>query len=391
MGYISETLGMTEAEFQEHLDEARWDLENLVEAHAEPSPIPEITTEIWNDPKALLMFCAGTFEEWELAEIDRQSQNWTQVELLTNLRSMARSFFYRVHNPAIPLQLDVKNLPEPSGEEIELSIHEILLLKNIGGRSVDVAFRRDDGIDYESAFLRLFKGGFVGYADVSFTLNKFKVAELKELLKTHGIRPVGKKQDIIAQITTSFSKEEQAAFERCYFCLTPKGQQARKDNEYLYFYQSRNSTLSLSLQDVYDYHQRNPHATTVEIGIALLDFHEHDALEHKNFGNYRNALYHMSEIYRCNTIPYMAIHCLVQVMYLDFLMDIQHNWNLEAPGITARAHWILGDLTLGTEQFDTIFIEAVTEVATTLSKYKFPYIPHSINDFREELRKEIGI
>lgn len=96
MGYISETLGMTEEEFQEHLDEARWDLENLVEAHTEPSPIPEIATEIWNDPKALLVFCAGTFEEWELAAIDQQSQNWTQVELLTNLRGMARSHFRRL-------------------------------------------------------------------------------------------------------------------------------------------------------------------------------------------------------------------------------------------------------------------------------------------------------
>lgn len=419
MGYFADTLGLTEEEWQERLKQlsrecdAEWELERKRRATTtdnvtfivedEPtldihwlrydtSPIQEIDTEIWNDPNSLLMFCMGTFEEWEIKEIERKISDWSPVELLLNLRGMAKSHFYHVHNPAIPLQLDVKNLPEPNGEEIELEIHEILLLKNIDGTSVNVAYRRNDGIDYETTFVRLFRGGYVSYADVSFTLNKLKVAELKELLKTHGLRPVGKKQDIIAQITTSFTKEEQAMFERCYFRLTPKGQQMRKDNEYLYFYQSLKSTLSLSLQDVYDYHHSHPDATTADIGIALLAFHEHEALERKNFGHYRNALFSMSEIYRHNALHRMATHCLVQVLYLDFLMDIQRNWNIgAAPGITARVHWIMRDHTLGAEEFDAIFIEAITEVATTLSKHKFPYIPHSINDFREELRKEIGI
>lgn len=226
---------MTKEEFQEHIAEARWDLENLVEAHAEPSPIQDIDDEIWNHPNSLLMFCLGTFAEWEIKEIEHQIHHWNPVELLLNLRGMARKHYY---------------------------------LSTFGKRTPQIE-----------------------------NINKI--------------------------------------------------------------------------------------ATWVQAA--------QNAAEQKHLGNYRNALFRMTEIYRNNADYHLALHRLIQVMYLDFLIDIKNHWEINAPGIISRMIRITKAVTPSVEYFDEIFIEAVTEVATTLSKYKFPYIPHSINDFREELKTITGI
>lgn len=97
MGNIREFLGITEVDYQEMQEEAQWDFANLVEAHTESSPIPEVSTEVWNDPNSLLMFCMGVFEQWEIKAIEQQCAKWNQVDLLLNLRGMLRSHFHRKH------------------------------------------------------------------------------------------------------------------------------------------------------------------------------------------------------------------------------------------------------------------------------------------------------
>ncbi len=235
MGYFAETLGITNEEYQEKLNELRWDLDNTIEANAEQSPIQDIDTEIWNDPNSLLMFCMGTFEEWEIKEIERQISTWTPVDLLLNLRGMARKHHY----------LSTFKQRTPRTEDIN------------------------------------------------------KIATWKQ----------------VAQI----------------------------------------------------------------------------AVDQKHLGNYRNALFRMTEIHLNNANFHLALHRLIQVMYLDFLTVTKNHCEINASGIISRMLRIMKEVAPSAEYFDEIFLEAVTEVAATLSKYKFPYIPHSINDFREELKTITGI
>ncbi len=94
-----------------------------------------------------------------------------------------------------------------------ISEPEILFLKYCDGKKADTSkfaksFYYNYNLDYQKTVEKLFKYGYLTYAEIDITLNTYKIDELKCFLKSNSLSVSGTKTDLIKRITANCSQQD---------------------------------------------------------------------------------------------------------------------------------------------------------------------------------------
>lgn len=363
-------------------------------------PVPEVPAEIWDDINSLYLFCLGVFNEPETKALETLISNPYSDDvlskedfLLLEMHSMLKSHFGK-GEANTPLVL------EYTGAEIELSAPEILLMQWINGNEVNGAFNPPQyftcnyDLNVNEALSRLYAAGYITYSDIEYGVKKLKVDDLKAILKKYGIKISGKKADLVEAVIKNVPAEALSDLDKKYFIATNKGSKCIEENKYLKIFQWSH-TIGVSPNEAFEYKKLHPDASAYDIGNAFLDKRINAGIEKsvEDTVLLRMAIYGKADLCRLTEHYYEAAKHFIAVAYLDFLEDIRRRVNsspllgVEAP--SDMKYLITNKLKMPFNEFDKLFIETIVELVAFLDKYHFKFYGHDIEDFQQELVKQI--
>lgn len=158
-------------------------------------------------------------------------------------------------------ELARKSIPSING----LRPHEIFMLSyapyyKTEGNSFPQFWHYDFGVDDPQAILdMLLEHGFIRIATAKESVEKLKVAELKEILSEHGIKATGKKSDLVLSVQENISEEDLAQkIPVRRYALTELGEQELNENEYVTYFGGSNK-YGLTVWDMNLLIQNYPH------------------------------------------------------------------------------------------------------------------------------------
>lgn len=191
-------------------------------------------------------------------------------------------------------ELARKSIPSING----LRPHEIFMLSyapyyKTEGNSFPKFWHYDFGVDDPQALLdMLLEHGFIRIATAKESIEKLKIAELKEILSEHGIKATGKKADLVLSVQENISEEDlsQKIPVRRY-ALTELGEQELKENEYVTYFGGSNK-YGMTVWDMNLLIQNYPHKLFRDKIWAHLNQRLHEsAIEFQKSGDmYSNYL-----------------------------------------------------------------------------------------------------
>lgn len=327
-------------------------------------------------------------QQQAIAELEKD----TEWERELNERNRSQSEYYSKEHHVLLSLADTANLPNSTGEDIELTLPEVFFLKYIDGRSTQIAdyipgyFTYSYHIDYKKTIDRLARGGYVSYANPEYALAKHKVCELREMLVEKGIKPRGKKQDLVNALLSCMTEEELNEVSKQYFSTTEEGKHLIEYYSFADYFRCHEYHFGISVEEAAEYKKNHPSESKYEMALAILKEHEKEALRRKSLFAFRTAIFGEAIVYSDTEVYAEAIISWVSVCYLDYLEDCR--WGrlpLIAPHVVSNLREIFSSNPELDELYDEFFENALLFCTAALKTNQFEYIPHSITNFRRAM------
>jgi len=143
--------------------------------------------------------------------------------------------------------------------------HEIAMLSHAihyktSGNDFPRYWRFDYGIDDPQAVLdMLLSRGFIRVTTAKENIDRLKVSELKEILSEHGIKSVGKKDDLVVSVQENINEADLIGkIPVTKYAITELGAQELKENEYVSYFDG-SSRYGLTVWDMNKLLEGYPH------------------------------------------------------------------------------------------------------------------------------------
>lgn len=188
-------------------------------------------------------------------------------------------------------------------KELDLEPEEILFLSYVDGRKSSnydypIYWSRDYNLDFQGALTKLFKSGYLIFADSTYKLKSFKVTELKEILKDHNLKTTGKKADLIQRLADNLDDAEIDKLNNDdYFKVTEEGKKLLEQNKHIDYFKKR-SIFDISIHTADKVIKKNPNTNHFSIALSVLEGRMDKYDEIEDHGLFRNNLYHISLVYK---------------------------------------------------------------------------------------------
>lgn len=291
-----------------------------------------------------------------------------------NQEAMKRSDdFAKVHSKAIS-KININALKNISpSTPVGLSPKEILFLDYINGVSTSnlgIAgyWTHEYNLNYQKTLEKLFKCGYLTFSDYKFNMTQCKVDELKNVLKSHGLKVSGKKADLINRLIENLPEDElKELFSESCFMITDAGATIIEKNSHIMYFHRHINQFGISIDDADRYFKQHPGVNQYDIALILLYDRARQYRDSRDWGLYRNDLYAMSIVYRDMKEFEKELDLLLKVCYLD-LSGLENNdgYNKDliflAPGILGALDVVQEELGLSDEQLKPFFSSAVDDL-----------------------------
>ena len=172
-------------------------------------------------------------------------------------------------------------------------------------------------LDPQSVLNSLAKRGFIVLDDITGTISKLKVNELKELLKNANEKTTGKKEELISRLISCYGSDTlEKMFPERYYKLTTLGEEEVTQNEYVYYLHQH------SYMSVWEMNRKllaeNPQHLSYR-DIIWGDFNKQslEFFKDYNFGLYRNVHLSMHDFLLEEKRFNSALSQLVEVASFD--------------------------------------------------------------------------
>lgn len=217
----------------------------------------------------------------------------------------------------------------------ELSVVEMLMLidKNkspVQGIYFQSYWEYFYEIDAKQTFRNLLDQGYFDIeSSLEDTLNKMTVPELKEILKSDGLKVTGKKAVLVERIIKEASlkiKRQIPLIEM--YTLSEKAKEVLAKNKHVTYF-SRMNLRDVSIYQYHDFIKRNHYHDPFEGLIKYLEEVSSKHITSNNWGLYRNTLYEISNVYSKEANISEALKYIILVCYLD-INGAWNNFSLES-------------------------------------------------------------
>lgn len=301
-----------------------------------------------------------------------------------NQEAMKRSEdFAKVHNKALS-KININALKNiTSFVPVDLSPKEILFLDYINGVStsnLNIAryWTHEYNLDYQKTLEKLFKCGYLTFSDYKFNMTQCKVDELKNVLKSHGLKVSGKKADLINRLIENLPEDElKELFSESCFMITDAGAAITQKNSHIMYFHRHFNQFGISIDEADRYFKLHPGVNQFDIALILLYDRAKKYRESKDWGLYRNDLYAMSIVYKDMKEFEKEMDLLLKVCYLD-LSGLENNdgydknFSFLAPGILGSLDVVQKELGLSDEQLKAAFSSSVDDLNLPKAYYSKP-------------------
>lgn len=172
----------------------------------------------------------GNYTLQKIQELEKPSAKLSHIDTFKKERDDYASYLSMEEKELWgSVALDMVNANEPNADDL-LSYKELMKLNYANRNEVEFTYPHylsDGKASDKKQIKRFVDDGYLAVAPIEVSLKHSTVAELKEFMKSHGVKVTGKKDVLIASIMYGVnSKLVAAAFPTRYYALTNKGKQA---------------------------------------------------------------------------------------------------------------------------------------------------------------------
>jgi len=337
----------------------------------------------------------GIFDLFKKKEKTNGNLTITSTQFIPNQNSSNElASFDNRHTDALS-KINIEALKESSSiSSITLLPKEILFLSYLDSKKAEPAgiagywtYRYE--LSFQVVLDKLFKHGYLKFADKEKTVRSQKLQDLKILLSEHSLPTSGKKDNLVNTILSNVP--ENSIFERFpdrYFEVTPFGQILISQNEHI-LYVHKNGKLEISIDRIDALKKQYPNLNKYELCHMELLKRQKETIQARNYGLYRNALYQESLIRKDSGDKKAEIELLLEVCYLD-LSGCGNNNTFEpklaflAPGIITALKSCMNELNMKISDikkiFDTITFPDIPLPAECIKNISFSKIKKELSE-----------
>lgn len=213
-------------------------------------------------------------------------------------------------------------IPVPRARPVQyLEPREILLLDYSQGFSTDQEhyhfWEYQYGINVLSKLHDLINRGLLTLGDRCLTLNSRRIAELKALLRAHGLKISGRKADLVDRVLAHVSEADiDTAFPERRYVLTDLGRTAVTENEYIGYVHSHR-LLDLGIDTIAAMVNEAPQYPWRDLIWSHLNQMLITSASRGAWGLYRNVTLSMAEFVAEESRWADALAFLAEVIFLD--------------------------------------------------------------------------
>lgn len=184
-----------------------------------------------------------------------------------------------------------------------MSAIEVIFLERMDGHKVGSAFQGYYEYRYDTNPKKLLKicmdKKLIEVSGIEHNIKNVKVTELKEVLRDKFLKVSGKKDELIARLLESVSKEElERYFPDKYYSLTDSGRKCVLDNDYAVFYHKyQRLSDEVTLKDFENTVKNNPDKSYYDISIEMLTKSLVQRRKESNWGLFRNVYLNMAGVH----------------------------------------------------------------------------------------------
>lgn len=246
------------------------------------------------------------------------------------------------------------------------------------------------------------KNKLVIKSDYKIAIEKASSSDLKNVLKKHGLKVSGKKQDLIKRLVENFDEKTlKTEFPDAYWTLTEKGKKiVLENNHIIYYHKSQYLTNEIFLEDYHNAVQseKNDPDAKYNAAIKLLIANLDKNLVQGNWGLYRNTMLSLSKTYQDKQEYETALNYLFKLWRIDLSGLSNNNLYLPstisiAPGIVGIIKQVLSKLNLDLENMKTEYSESIKGLQLPKSRFSdeesFTYMQKAIQEGIDNTNQEI--
>lgn len=237
---------------------------------------------------------------------NKSYESFTNVPVTVNIKSKV-SVTSQDIDPVMKKKLDCGLLPG-----------EVILINWINGKVEPLNFPKyfhfQYGIDANQRYKSLIIGGYISSGDYSVSLNKLKVAELKEKLNKKELPVSGKKAELVERLSSNLTELETNKLPKSYI-LSKIGHEII--NEYDYIVKAH-SDRHFSVSDAILYKNKNPQIKNYSnLKWSYLNSKLNEYQRAETYGLLRNVYFARAEQLHQEDKPIDALANLLTVQIID--------------------------------------------------------------------------
>jgi len=180
--------------------------------------------------------------------------------------------------------------------------------------------------DVQAVLSSLIKRGFLQIGDLRAVLDKQNATNIKEVLKSHGIKTTGKKAELVQRVLDEIPESElNERFPRRTYSLTEAGQSALDEAAYVP-YIHRHGVEDLDIWSLNKLVHSQPYMRYRDKIWGYLNQRSIKHFSDRNFGLYRNCRLSMAQFLREEKKTKDALAMLAEVVFCD-LSDATNNYD----------------------------------------------------------------
>jgi len=163
--------------------------------------------------------------------------------------------------------------------------------------------------------------GFLQAGGLHAALNMQKVSELKDLLKSHGLKQVGNKSDLVVRIAEEIPEDDIAQqYKRRTYSLTESGEDALEGSSYVPYIHS-NGFEDLDIWSLNRLMHTGQHQSFRDEIWGYLNDRSRVHITNKNYGAYRNCRYSIGLFLKDENRPKAIFNMFAEVVFWDIHSD----------------------------------------------------------------------
>jgi hypothetical protein len=241
--------------------------------------------------------------------------------------------------------------------------------------------------DVQAVLASLVQRGFLEIGDLRAALQKQTGASIKEVLKAHGLKQTGKKDELVQRALAEISEDElNRLFPKRTYSLTVSGKAALEEESYV-SYIHRHGIEDLDIWSLNQLIHTEPYMSFRDKLWGYLNQRSMKHFSDRNFGLYRNCRFNMAQFLKEEEKIADSLAMLAEVVfydlsgatnnfdsqfieiYADGLFPYENSFATTAPGIIAAIVDCQKELELSDADLTAALVERMSKLSTPLQLF----------------------